>query len=45
MADAKISNDDKQLIELKLVNHIHAIALRKDFPDVEHVSIGVRFSS
>lgn len=29
MADPKTSNDDKQLIELKLVSLIHAIALRK----------------
>ena len=29
MADPKASNDDKQLIELKLVNLIHLIALRK----------------
>ena len=29
MADSNTSNDDKQMIELKLVNLIHAIALRK----------------
>ena len=29
MADPKISNDDKQLIELKLVSLIHVIAIRK----------------
>ncbi|CAF2251412.1 unnamed protein product [Rotaria magnacalcarata] len=28
MTDSNISNDDKQLIELKLVSHIHIIALR-----------------
>ncbi len=28
MADANTSNDEKQLIELKLVNLLHAIALR-----------------
>lgn len=28
MADSKTTNDDKQLIELKLVNILHAIALR-----------------
>ena len=27
-ADTKTSNDDKQLIELKLASHIHALALR-----------------
>jgi PBP1b-binding outer membrane lipoprotein LpoB len=29
MADANISNDEKQVIELKLVSLIHVIALRK----------------
>jgi hypothetical protein len=29
MADSNTSNDEKQLIELKLVSLIHAIALRK----------------
>ncbi len=29
MADSNTSNDDKQLIELKLVSLIHMIALRK----------------
>ena len=29
MADANISNDEKQFIELKLVSLIHVIALRK----------------
>jgi len=28
MADSKTTNDNKQLIELKLVNLLHAIALR-----------------
>jgi hypothetical protein len=29
MADANTANDEKQLIELKLVSLIHGIALRK----------------
>ena len=29
MTDSNISNDEKQLIELKIVSLIHAIALRK----------------
>lgn len=31
MADPNTSNDDKQLIELKLVSLIHGIALRMSF--------------
>ncbi len=31
MADLNTSNDDKQLIELKLVNLIHAVAIRTFF--------------
>ena len=30
MTDSNTSNDDKQLIELKLVNLIHVIALRME---------------
>jgi len=35
MADINTSNDEKQLIELKLVNLIHAIALRMYFIDIK----------
>ena len=39
MADVNVSNDDKQLTELKLVNLVHAIGLRKHPSNVEHFSI------